>query len=550
MGFIVLWVENFAVALLLMGLVTACVGRWDWRWLRVLAWTSVSLIVMFIYIYLAMYVEAIQFPDRPGFHWFYYTLLLAISVSIGVIALGAIGLKRTPDTALPTVAALWPRGKLFAAWCVVLMLHALTIENLDQAAKQQLEAIRSEAIAQIRSAAPAAIPDNDNAAILYESAGDAIGILDPSPREEDKQRNWLDGDLNALDFKDPVLNRFMQERGFIVRMLQEASAKPACVDAPDYSRPFPMPQIRRNGDDLATLLAIHSRWRLAEGDRLAAFRDVNTLFRFAGHTSKMGLSGLARIANTLALRTLKHLLTAIQPTAEELQIVHMDEFWSLRRASLRQWPVLDSQLRWCLQGWGNEQDFPRNFGTFVYPSPFLGKISNSPWYRIFLLQNDMEALDRVSSEMEWQLEVPYWLAAKTAAEGFSWRERMRKISESHQGCLNVAQFAVGYVGNLPQICAKIDGQYAVGLVALAAARYQVKYERLPDKLDALVPEFLAIVPPDPFDGKPIKFKQTDRGVEVYSFGSSKVNDGGVQKDEKALALEGGIVFELPRRPKK
>ena len=63
-------------------------------------------------------------------------------------------------------------------------------------------------------------------------------------------------------------------------------------------------------------------------------------------------------------------------------------------------------------------------------------------------------------------------------------------------------------------CAKADARHATALVALAIARFQVKYGRLPKDLDALVPEFLTVVPRDPFDGKAIKYEMTDSGVVV------------------------------------
>jgi hypothetical protein len=548
-GFLVLWLENLAVSLLLMALVTACVGRWQRQWLRAVAWTAVSLAVLSVYACWAAYAGILQFSGTPGFHWFYYALALAIAVLIGTVSLRVVGLRRTPETASPAVAARWPRAKLFAAWAVVLALHTFTIGNLDQAANQQLEAIRSEALAQIRAATPPPVPDSGNAAILYEVAAEVICSYDSSSRDEEKQQDWLEGFLKAFNAKDPALERLMQEKGSVVQILREAGERPACVVEPDYRIPFAVSSrsfahawiYARN---LAILLDIHSRWKLAEGDRRAAFQDVDALFRYAGHMSKAGLLWPASATKYQALRSLQYLLSSLQPTTEELQLVHIDEFWSCRKAELRNWPVSDSQLRWFVQGWGSEHDWARSFGMTQYRSPSLGTISNSPWYRIFLLQNDLAIVDRISSETEGQLSVPYWVAAKQAAERPTLRERILKRHGPHG--VMIASFLVQFFGDIPLFCANADARHATAVVALAVARFQAKHGRLPDNLGALVPEFLALAPRDPFDGKPIRFKHTDRGAVVYSIGPDAVDDGGIPLDEKTD--KGDILFELPLKP--
>jgi len=61
---------------------------------------------------------------------------------------------------------------------------------------------------------------------------------------------------------------------------------------------------------------------------------------------------------------------------------------------------------------------------------------------------------------------------------------------------------------------------------LAVERYRQKHSRWPDRLAELVPEFLAAVPTDPFDGAPLRLARRDEGVMVYSIGRDKRDDGG------------------------
>jgi len=63
-------------------------------------------------------------------------------------------------------------------------------------------------------------------------------------------------------------------------------------------------------------------------------------------------------------------------------------------------------------------------------------------------------------------------------------------------------------------------------VALAALRFQRKHGRLPETLDALVPDFLEAVPPDPFDGKPLRYRTRRDAFVVYAVGENAEDDGG------------------------
>jgi hypothetical protein len=63
--------------------------------------------------------------------------------------------------------------------------------------------------------------------------------------------------------------------------------------------------------------------------------------------------------------------------------------------------------------------------------------------------------------------------------------------------------------------------------ALAVQRYRLAHRNsLPDDLSQLAPEFLAAVPDDPYDGKPLRFRRLSSGFVVYSIGSDGRDDGG------------------------
>lgn len=63
--------------------------------------------------------------------------------------------------------------------------------------------------------------------------------------------------------------------------------------------------------------------------------------------------------------------------------------------------------------------------------------------------------------------------------------------------------------------------------AIALKRHQLRHGSSPDSLESLVPGFLAAVPVDYWDGKPIRYhKEADGSWTLYSVGENCVDDGG------------------------
>lgn len=65
------------------------------------------------------------------------------------------------------------------------------------------------------------------------------------------------------------------------------------------------------------------------------------------------------------------------------------------------------------------------------------------------------------------------------------------------------------------------------LIAVAAERYRLKYERWPEAVADLVQtEFLKKAPADPFDGAAMRWRRWDEGMVAYSVGLDKADNGG------------------------
>jgi hypothetical protein len=82
------------------------------------------------------------------------------------------------------------------------------------------------------------------------------------------------------------------------------------------------------------------------------------------------------------------------------------------------------------------------------------------------------------------------------------------------------------VAKVAESFARSRADLRCALSALAAERFRIAHGRWPEKLDELIPRFLAAMPIDPFDRKPLKLRRFDDGILIYSVGPDGVDDGG------------------------
>ncbi len=96
------------------------------------------------------------------------------------------------------------------------------------------------------------------------------------------------------------------------------------------------------------------------------------------------------------------------------------------------------------------------------------------------------------------------------------------------------RYAWGYVSVLGTITvaetsARHRAELRCAITGLAAERFRLAHGRWPRSLDELAPRFLAAVPPDPYDGKPLKLSAFDDGILIYSVGRHGRNRGAAER---------------------
>jgi hypothetical protein len=130
---------------------------------------------------------------------------------------------------------------------------------------------------------------------------------------------------------------------------------------------------------------------------------------------------------------------------------------------------------------------------------------NGAWYYASLdpetEQLDVQAFDRASVRFE---------ALRHSHSPFTWLARNEAVSHM-----------------MPLYVACAHNTFALGCTASALERYRLKMGRFPERLSELVPGFIASVPHDVIDGKPLRYSSTDGlHFKLYSVGLNGVDDQG------------------------
>jgi hypothetical protein len=83
-------------------------------------------------------------------------------------------------------------------------------------------------------------------------------------------------------------------------------------------------------------------------------------------------------------------------------------------------------------------------------------------------------------------------------------------------------------------------------IAFALAAYQRDNSRYPEKLDLLVPKYLAKIPIDMFTGKPLIYRPAEKGYLLYSFGPNGKDDEGRGNDDDPKGDDLSVRMPLPK----
>lgn len=94
---------------------------------------------------------------------------------------------------------------------------------------------------------------------------------------------------------------------------------------------------------------------------------------------------------------------------------------------------------------------------------------------------------------------------------------------------------------LPQAMARDRARLNQGVAALAVERYRLTHGKTPERLEELIPQFVAAVPLDPFDLQPLRYRREENAFVIYSVSVNGKDENG-EKGE--FADQGDLPFRV------
>jgi hypothetical protein len=136
------------------------------------------------------------------------------------------------------------------------------------------------------------------------------------------------------------------------------------------------------------------------------------------------------------------------------------------------------------------------------------------------------------------IQQEYIELARAFRKGRPWPEISRSLDEINERINELSRspkrffylftlIATPNFGKAYQTVARAETERQLCVTAIALKRYELKYQKPPPDLAALVPEFLGAVPADCMSGQPLRYQiAADNVATLYSVGQDGEDDGG------------------------
>ncbi len=134
-----------------------------------------------------------------------------------------------------------------------------------------------------------------------------------------------------------------------------------------------------------------------------------------------------------------------------------------------------------------------------------------------------EEFSRLFTLAEAEFAKPLWEQDTAKADREIGHLKRSRMATARKLPVALLMPALGKVGVWPQL---VTQERDAMLVAIALELYRRNTGSWPQSLDMLVPDLLPVVPPDRFDGRPMRYRLVDGRPRLYSIGADRDDDGG------------------------
>jgi hypothetical protein len=112
-----------------------------------------------------------------------------------------------------------------------------------------------------------------------------------------------------------------------------------------------------------------------------------------------------------------------------------------------------------------------------------------------------------------------------------WQNALQNLAAAHPEAPELLRMWRSAAAGLAKSFMEADAELRGMVVLIACERWLRRHGHWPQSLQQLVTDYLAQVPEDPFDGKPLRYRRLADGVVVYSIGGNGRDDGGAIRKE-------------------
>ena len=381
-----------------------------------------------------------------------------------------------------------------------------------------------------------AIAPEENAFVWFEKAG--LALVDKFPgRSQDSVMDTWDGDLvrgigTQYEKWDPV---------FATEVLKANASVFPCIEKGLSCQRYRVPQAMSCRDHLTylqkckkliTLLCLKSKQAQLTGDftgaaqaALQAFhlgqvvtdnsRNINEWWvgTLAEQTALLPMAELATEA-----RTPNPILVEFLEALDRRQPEKIDEAY---RNTVRGQYVLRLQMLTEFHAGG-----PTEFADWVRFVPYMLKANMTSRRLADYCRNQIKRASlpypQIVADLSRKFKEPVSITEKLMFYGKPNSVGMVIFAEEESVLTRFLCKKFPLLMNLAALRLKI-----------ALRLYEQKHGQLPDDLSALVPEFMPMVPKDPFDDQPFRYSKEKK--QVWSIGEDGVDDGGVAENGRIMA---------------
>ncbi len=403
---------------------------------------------------------------------------------------------------------------------------------------------------------PPAVPDEENAALLYNKAfilmttGEGgkpyipnkdggvnnraiktiTGVKSFSDISQwtDEQRDEIPKLINSRDIQ------------YIYEILEEGSRKPKCNFNHNYEDgPGTLLPELNSMRNTVRLLCVKALLEAESGKTKEAFDTLLVGLKVSNHLKDepIVLSQLVRVAcDGIIIECIENISGSKEIPVEKATLI-MDEL-SIHQDIEPFIKCMDGErvggvwtFERILRGKARElQEVSYNDPPLPVPLIFIVSVLGKP-----IFKKDFACYLTFISKMQDSYNIPYYEYVKDRIE-----------DADVPKCCILTRISLPALDRVRELQARHQADIDICRTGLALKLYKTKNGNYPEKLESLAPEFLKEVPTDPFSGKSLKYSRYISGFKLYSIGPNMQDDLGTpraKKDNEPAFNDYDIVWE-------